>query len=294
MLWLAVSSIKTSFFIFKVTEWSFNQVFATDSDSLAHLSGNENGLETQTTVKAPTLALDNAGDVILKLEEVSLRVSSKVLAVASPVFHVMFSPHLLEGETSPKGMDIDFEHPPLPFRSHLTKDSNSIFPAIIPLPDDEPTTMTILCQVLHYQEMPSHELFVVENISKLRNLALISDKYNCIKAVSFATNAWIQALEPLEPKATQDELFNLVEVAHILDHEVLFERATKRILMNDVGAILERMIVQLWPRLRLDLGSQNRQLLARLLRRHRQMVFNRQHCFKRSGICVICGSWGIQ
>jgi hypothetical protein len=73
-------------------------------------------------------------------------------------------------------------------------------------------------------------------------LATISDKYNCVRAVSFATDARIQALEPLESKVTEDELFYLVEVAYILDHAVLFERVTKRILMNDVGGILERMI----------------------------------------------------
>jgi hypothetical protein len=79
-----------------------NPAFATDSDSLARLSGNEDGLETKTMAKTPTIALDNAGDVILQLGEVSLRVSSKVLSVASPVFRVMFSPHFLEGETLSK------------------------------------------------------------------------------------------------------------------------------------------------------------------------------------------------
>jgi hypothetical protein len=102
--------------------------------------------------------------------------------------------------------------------------------------------MTILCQILHHQNEVSNEVFVAKNISGLRNLATISDKYNCVGAVSFATNTWIQALEPFEAQASQHDLFHLLEVAYILDHPVQFERVSKRILMNDVGGILERMI----------------------------------------------------
>jgi hypothetical protein len=102
--------------------------------------------------------------------------------------------------------------------------------------------MTVLCQFLHFQNDSFHELFVKESISGLRKLAIICDKYNCINAVSFATNAWISTLEPLEAKASEDELFSLVESAYFLDHASLFERVTKRILMNEVGGVLQRMI----------------------------------------------------
>jgi hypothetical protein len=77
-----------------------NPAFATESDTLACTSGDEDGHGTQTTVKTtPTIFLDYSGDVVLKLGEISLRVSSKVLSIASPVFRAMFGPHFQEGET---------------------------------------------------------------------------------------------------------------------------------------------------------------------------------------------------
>ncbi|KAE9376314.1 hypothetical protein N431DRAFT_501229 [Stipitochalara longipes BDJ] len=200
-----------------------NPAFGTETESLAPGSADENGHETQTTIKkTPTTVVDSAGDVILSLGDVSLLISSKVLSVASPVFRVMFGPHFQEGEALSR--------------------SNSTAPAVIPLLDDDPTAMKILCQVLHHQTEAPYELFAAENISGLRNLATVSDKYSCAGAVSLATNAWIQAVETQEPKATQDELFHLLEVAYILDHPVLFERVSKRILISDIGGILERMI----------------------------------------------------
>jgi hypothetical protein len=102
--------------------------------------------------------------------------------------------------------------------------------------------MTALCPFFHYQNESLHDLFVEESISGLRKLVVICDKYNCVSAVSFATNAWISTLEPLEVKANETELFSLVGSAYFLDHAALFERVTKRILMNDVGGILQRMI----------------------------------------------------
>jgi hypothetical protein len=110
------------------------------------------------------------------------------------------------------------------------------------LPDDDPGTMTILCKFLHYQNEPFPGLVLSPSISTLRNLAIMSDKYNCVGSVGFLTDAWIDRLETLETKASDDELFRLVESAYILDHAFLFERVTKRILMNDLGGILDRMI----------------------------------------------------
>jgi hypothetical protein len=130
----------------------------------------------------------------------------------------------------------------LKFGTHLIENSNSTAPAEISLLDDDPNAMALLCEILHHRCQLTHDLFVIENFSGLRKLAVVSDKYNCVAAVSFATNSWIQALEPLEAKATPDDLFQALEVAYILDHAILFERVTKRILMNDVGGILDRMI----------------------------------------------------
>ena len=99
--------------------------------------------------------------------------------------------------------------------------------------------MTVLCQFLHYQNESLHDIFVEESISGLRNLAVVCDKYKCVRAVSFATNAWISTLESLEVKASKAELFSLAESVYLLDYATLFKRVTKRILVNDVGGILQ-------------------------------------------------------
>jgi hypothetical protein len=58
---------------------------------------SDNNVPTRTARKIETV-IDPAGDIILRTGEKSLLVSSKILAVASPVFKAMFGPHFKEGE----------------------------------------------------------------------------------------------------------------------------------------------------------------------------------------------------
>jgi BTB/POZ domain len=84
-----------------------NPAFATDG---IRLGGDEVGDETHNTIKTgPTTIIDSSGDVILKLGKSSLKVSSKVLSVASPVFRAMFGPHFQEGESLSKRYEQKFE-----------------------------------------------------------------------------------------------------------------------------------------------------------------------------------------
>lgn len=53
--------------------------------------------------------------------------------------------------------------------------SNPNDPAIISLPDDDPHTMTILCQFLHYEDA-FPELVVSDTIPSLRKFAILCDK----------------------------------------------------------------------------------------------------------------------
>jgi hypothetical protein len=46
--------------------------------------------------------------------------------------------------------------------------------------------------------------------------------------------------------------------------------------------------VQLGPGLSLDPGAEDSQLQARLIRRHEQVVVNRQHHVRCSGIRIVC------
>lgn len=75
------------------------------------------------------------GDVIFVLQQTRLRVSSVILASASPVFKVMFGPNFAEGQ------------------GHRTAGE----PREVPLHDDDLCAMTRLCRLLHHQ--PDQEAF---------------------------------------------------------------------------------------------------------------------------------------
>lgn len=80
-----------------------NPAFATDG---VRLGGDEDDHKNQDGIKSdPITIIDSSGDLILKLGKTSLKVSSKVLSVASPVFRVMFGPHFQEGESLSKRYD---------------------------------------------------------------------------------------------------------------------------------------------------------------------------------------------
>lgn len=82
-----------------------NPAFASDDAlTVAVLSssgpnGTERGDKQEKAAPRPMLNIDPSGDVALVLGETSLRVSSKVLSVASPVFRAMFGPYFQEGES---------------------------------------------------------------------------------------------------------------------------------------------------------------------------------------------------
>jgi hypothetical protein len=108
------------------------------------------------------------GDMILTLQHSRLRVSSVILASASPVFKVMMGPAFLEGRD---------------FRS-------AQYPKEIPLEDDS-TAMTRLCFMLHHRRYPKcsppQDIPLVDGAEGLFALAVVADKYSCTDAVGMAT-----------------------------------------------------------------------------------------------------------
>ena len=46
----------------------------------------------------------------------------------------------------------------------------------------------------------------------------------------------------MEAQASEEELITLLESAYMLGHAVVFESVTKRLVLNDTGQILERII----------------------------------------------------
>lgn len=111
---------------------------------------------------------DPAGDLLLVLKtnedgkptQSSIRVSSKVLSLASPIFAAMLSPKFAEGQallnaTSPNTPSISF-------------------------PDDDSEAMIWRCKALHFKQ----NLIVGIGFSLLRKLAFPCDKYDLVRALN--------------------------------------------------------------------------------------------------------------
>ena len=113
---------------------------------------------TDAALRPPTkneVVIDPEGDAYLDLGTTELKVSSKVLSVASKVFNRVFSP-----------------------RWETTKPAGG--PRHIELPEDDPEAMTAVCRILHYH---SDLVGTKQTIEFLEKMAIVSDKYDCIPAI---------------------------------------------------------------------------------------------------------------
>ncbi len=84
-----------------------------------------------------------------------IRVSSKVMGLASRVFKAMVNPDFLQ-----KGLSVDD-------------------PPVIPLPEDDPVAMYWVCTVLHHQEWTHGSL----PTPIIKDIAILCDKYDCAVAL---------------------------------------------------------------------------------------------------------------
>ncbi|KAF8857824.1 hypothetical protein BDZ45DRAFT_422472 [Acephala macrosclerotiorum] len=154
--------------------------------------------------------IDSDGDVLFIVScgklTARLLVSSKVLSLASPVFAAMFSPRFEEGSSL-----------------------NSGYPSEVPLPEDDPEAMTLLCNCLHFRtdHIPRNVKF-----SQLKALAVLCDKYNVAKAISAWSILWLQKWETSK---CEDGFEGLLAVAYALDCAEAFAKLSKKAILNQVG-----------------------------------------------------------
>ena len=155
------------------------------------------------------LELAPEGDVILVVSKDAgqrkLRVHSSILKSASPVFAAMFGPHFAEGQ--------------------FLDSSN---PKTVDLPDDEPEAMTLICSVIHHR----NELCVVhpcpENYRKIYDTAIAADKYDCTKALRFASMDWMRRVRDT---TKPENLIFLLESAYFFDDHESFALITENLIL---------------------------------------------------------------
>ena len=123
----------------------------------------EMSLNTPDSATAQITDIDPAGDVILEVgaevcgDQARLRVSSKVLSLASLAFAAMFSPKWSDGVNKVSASE----------------------PQHISLPEDDSSPMEWICQILHFRKDISTE----KDIPFLVGVAELCDKYDLESAI---------------------------------------------------------------------------------------------------------------
>lgn len=149
---------------------------------------------------------DPNGDVILVVgpEGVvkQLRVATKVLNLASPVFAVMFGPQWAEGQAL-----------------------SSTNPPNVRLQDDDPDAMQCMLSVLHYRRVLTKKL----PLPVFKKMALLCEKYDCSAALS----PW--AKDPLQELHWQDgHQYEALWLSYVFGSARTFWKATRNLMRNQV------------------------------------------------------------
>ena len=156
---------------------------------------------------------DRAGDLVLVIgsgENLrSIRVSSKALSLASPVFAAMFNP----GRFS-EGLALSSSNPPE-----------------IYLPEDDPEAVTMFCYLVHFREY--HGKQPGPSFNQLTNMALFCDKYDA----GLAFNPWSEVwLHPQSGFETSGEYGNMLALAYAFDNQQAFWISSSSIMQYDIAA----------------------------------------------------------
>jgi len=148
--------------------------------------------------------LASDGDAVLVVrnesceDQIRLRVKTPLLRASSNVFDVMFGPKFAEGQS------LNTDTPPEV------------------LLEDDPASMKIICQVVHFQTSNLPRQLPACQVLKLAQTA---DKYGLIDVMSLAFDRW------LVPSTDIKDLYMLMNAAALVKHEAGFQSVTRELLM---------------------------------------------------------------
>ena len=159
--------------------------------------------------------IDEDGDVLVQSGSKELLVSSKILALASPVFKAMFNSKFLEGSTI----------------------RNTQCPLQLPLPEDDPDALAVLFHILHFS---SKRKFLTLEVDLQLELVKLSDKYDCTTSISGESGRWLRFLS--ENNQEPSSLWKSSTVAFLMGHAVEFANFTARLALILTAAELDDAI----------------------------------------------------
>ena len=180
---------------------------------------------------------DGDGDVVIELSspkpgdgKTHLIVSSKALSLVSPVLAKVFA-----WDTQARQDKIlSALESPAPFVPENRPTSKSRTPPVIPLPEDDTETFTLLCKITHHQMSGVPATLAPDSIAMFASMC---HKYDCIGAVSYYSFRWFQAINIESHNA--GKLNKLLFAAFVLDMPEAFERISARILPSHEGPFLQ-------------------------------------------------------
>lgn len=160
---------------------------------------------------------DPKGDVLLLIgptnELKSLRVSSKVLSLASPVFNKMLLPAFLEGvERSSKA------------------------PLQLALPEDNPEAVTWLCYAIHLSRSGDQDV----SFSLFEELAILCDKYDIGPAITPWSRWWLQKWKG-SPNG-EDKYLKMLYISYAYGSYHAFRVSSRNILLYSTAEDFETYI----------------------------------------------------
>lgn len=178
-----------------------------ESTSLSPTRGNP----VADTAK-PVTNLAPSGDVVLVFSDHSrLRVYSVVLRLASPVFKAMFGPHFSEGQNL-----------------------SAANPKEVPLPDDPPEAMTIICEMLHHHNRSGPAPKGV----LLRAIVTLVDKYDLVAATRLQIRSFLE--EQFEEAKRSRFCGNfdeeLLAMSYMLKDEKTFDMISRELIVFHKGS----------------------------------------------------------
>ncbi|CAF9927005.1 MAG: hypothetical protein ALECFALPRED_003600 [Alectoria fallacina] len=165
-----------------------------------------------TPTQSANVDADAAGDLVLVIGsgdiQRSVRASSKILSLASPVLAAMFSPRRFS-----EGTALSPSNPPE-----------------IHLPEDDPEAVTTFCHLVHFREY--HGKQPGPSFDQLMNMALFCDKYDA----GLAFNPWSELwLQPQSDSDTSEDYGNLLALAYAFDNQEGFWISSRSMMQYDMA-----------------------------------------------------------
>lgn len=147
------------------------------------------------------------GDTLLLcgLRKVKLLVHSIFLTNVSKVFEAMLGPNFREGQPQTNGG-----------------------PREIPLPEDDPFAMQIICNVAQARSVPD-----TMTPTELLAIAYAADKYDVVPILKFASSRWTSStINPLPHEFNVEYTWNTVIAAYVLKDSESFQKSTAEIILQ--------------------------------------------------------------